>query len=130
VYYTADNTNAHGDQWNDEDLSIFSRDQQTDASDIHDGGRALEAIVRPYALKTPGEPLRMAYDLKSRTFEFEFRLDPKLDTPAELFVPEYAYPEGYTVEAPDGYHETNQESQIMTYYPNPGKSSHRIKITT
>ena len=28
--YTADNTNARGDMWNDEDLSIFSRDQQTD----------------------------------------------------------------------------------------------------
>ncbi len=28
--YTSDNTNAHGDQWNDEDLSIFSRDQQSD----------------------------------------------------------------------------------------------------
>ena len=24
--YTADNTNTHGDQWNDEDLSLFSRD--------------------------------------------------------------------------------------------------------
>lgn len=28
--YTADNSNHRGDQWNDEDLSIFSRDQQHD----------------------------------------------------------------------------------------------------
>ncbi len=27
--YTSDNDNLHGDQWNDEDLSVFSRDQQT-----------------------------------------------------------------------------------------------------
>ena len=45
--YTSDNTNAHGDLWNDEDLSIFSRDQQTDPDDINSGGRALEAVVRP-----------------------------------------------------------------------------------
>ena len=37
--YTADNTNARGDQWNDEDLSIFSRDQQVGLDGIHDGGR-------------------------------------------------------------------------------------------
>jgi hypothetical protein len=126
--YTADNTNARGDQWNDEDLSIFSRDQQKGSGDIHDGGRALQAVVRPYALKTPGEPLHMAYDLKSRTFEFEFRLDPKLDTPAELFVPDYAYPNGYTVEAPYGSVETDPESQRLYYYPAPGTSVHTIKI--
>jgi hypothetical protein len=33
--YTADNTNERGDKWNGEDLSIFSRDQQTDSADIH-----------------------------------------------------------------------------------------------
>src|SRR5438105_3243492 len=32
--YNADNTNVHGDQWNGEDFSIFSRDQQTDPQDI------------------------------------------------------------------------------------------------
>lgn len=30
--YTSDNTNERGDLWNDEDLSIFSRDQQDDPS--------------------------------------------------------------------------------------------------
>ncbi|MCD6425962.1 MAG: cellulase family glycosylhydrolase, partial [Anaerolineales bacterium] len=44
--YTADNTNARGDQWNDEDLSIFSRDQQVDPGDINSGGRALAAVLR------------------------------------------------------------------------------------
>ena len=32
--YTPDNTNEYGDRWNGEDLSIFSRDQQDDKSDI------------------------------------------------------------------------------------------------
>ncbi|NIM93530.1 MAG: cellulase family glycosylhydrolase, partial [Anaerolineales bacterium] len=67
--YTSDNTNLHGDQWNDEDLSIFSRDQQVHPDDTHSGGRALEAAVRPYAAKTAGVPHRMSFELKSRIFE-------------------------------------------------------------
>ncbi|MFW9971862.1 MAG: cellulase family glycosylhydrolase, partial [Candidatus Odinarchaeota archaeon] len=38
--YTSDNTNQWGDQWNLEDLSIFSRDQQLNPDDINSGGRA------------------------------------------------------------------------------------------
>ena len=45
--YTADNSNTRGDQWNDKDLSLFSRDQTS----INPGGRALKAAVRPYASK-------------------------------------------------------------------------------
>ena len=68
--YTPDNSNERGDQWNSEDLSIFSRDQQSDPSDINSGGRALSAIVRPlrpesrrraaqHALRRPPRPLHL-----------------------------------------------------------------------
>ncbi len=77
--YTPDNTNAHGDQWNEEDLSIFSRDQQTDPADINSGGRALQAGVRPYALATAGEPLKMTFDYHTKRFSFTFRHDPAVD---------------------------------------------------
>ena len=60
----ADNDNRWGDQWNDEDLSIFSRNQQADPEDVNSGGRALEAVVRPYARAVAGEPLRMTFDVK------------------------------------------------------------------
>lgn len=59
--YTANNTNLHGDQWNGEDFSIFSRDQQTDLQDIRSGGRALQAVVRPCARAVAGEPLHLEY---------------------------------------------------------------------
>lgn len=49
--YTADNSNARCDQWNDEDFSLFLRDQVTGSGSIHDGGRALKAAVRPYPRK-------------------------------------------------------------------------------
>ena len=51
--YTPDNSNEHGDLWNGEDYSIFSRDQQTDPTDIDSGGRAMSAVVRPYAKRWP-----------------------------------------------------------------------------
>lgn len=100
--YTPDNTNERGDLWNDEDLSIFSRDQQTDPDDINSGGRGLAGIVRPYARKTAGQPLRQRFDLATRTFELTFRPDPALTVPTEIFVPAYQYPDGYTVELSAG----------------------------
>jgi hypothetical protein len=36
-----------GNKWNDEDLSIFSRDQQANPSDVNSGGRGLAAVARP-----------------------------------------------------------------------------------
>ncbi len=113
--YTADNTNERGDQWNDEDLSIFSRDQQTDPTDINSGGRALEAVLRPYPARVAGEPMRMCFDLKRRTFEFEFRHDPAVTAPTEVYVPNYQYPEGYVVEVTDGSYEIDRESQKVIY---------------
>src|SRR5207237_3668325 len=99
--YTADNTNEHGDQWNGEDLSIFSLDQQTDPQDIHAGGRALPAVVRPYACAVAGEPLHMAFDPDHKDFTFAFRHDATVTAPTELFVPNYQYPRGYTVGVSD-----------------------------
>ena len=91
--YTSDNTNERVDLWNDEDLSIFSRDQQADPTDIHSGGRGLSAVVRPYARATTGVPLRMSFDLRRRIFEFEFCHDPAISAPTEFFIPTYQYRE-------------------------------------
>ena len=96
--YTADNTNEHGDGWNGEDLSIFSRDQQNDPNDINSGGRALAAVVRPYPVATAGEPLEMSFDLDTRTFRYVWQLDPTIDAATVIFVPRLQYPKTYTVE--------------------------------
>ncbi|MEE8356824.1 MAG: cellulase family glycosylhydrolase, partial [Anaerolineales bacterium] len=92
--YTADNNNTHGDMWNDEDLSIFSRDQQGSHRDIHCGGRALEAVVRPYPLATAGEPLQISFDMKQKYFNFLFRHSPVVSDPTLIFIPRYQYPQG------------------------------------
>jgi len=126
--YTADNTNERGDMWNDEDLSVFSRDQQTDPDDINFGGRALKALVRPYARKIAGEPLRMAFNVKRRLFEFEFRHDSTVTAPTEIFIPSYQYPEGCTVEVSDGTYEMNEASQTLFYRHGPERDVHHVRV--
>ncbi|HEX6479170.1 MAG TPA: cellulase family glycosylhydrolase [Ktedonobacteraceae bacterium] len=126
--YTADNTNMHGDQWNDEDLSIFSRDQQLHPKDIHSGGRALEALVRPYARAVAGEPLHMAFDISRKVFEFEYRHDTTITAPTELFVPNYQYPRGYVVEVSDGSFEVDRERQVVVYRHTETRDVHKIRI--
>jgi hypothetical protein len=126
--YTADNDNRWGDQWNDEDFSIFSRDQQIDPNDVHSGGRALEAVVRPYARAVAGEPLRMAFDIKHRVFEFEFQHDPTVIAPTEIFVPDYQYPDGYRVKVSDGMYEMDRVDQVLIYRHSAERDVHSICV--
>ena len=127
--YTPDNTHAHGDGWNGEDLSIFSRDEQADPGDIHSGGRALRAAVRPYPRATAGEPLRIAFDLHRRIFDFEFRHDPQVTAPTEIFVPEIQYPGGYRVDVSDGTFDREPARQLLIYRHNPGCREHKVQIS-
>jgi hypothetical protein len=126
--YTSDNTNARGDLWNDEDLSIFSRDQQKDPKDIHSGGRALEAVVRPYARATAGMPLRMEFDIRRRRFEFEFRHDTNCTAPTEFFIPDYQYPNGYRVTVSDGRYQIDLPTRTLWYYHTLEREIHWVRV--
>jgi hypothetical protein len=126
--YTADNTNARGDQWNDEDLSIFSHDQQEDPGDINSGGRALAAVVRPYARATAGEPLRMHFDTRKKVFKFEFRHDPQASALTEFFIPTYQYPNGFRVKVSDGTYMIDRSNQLLTYQHTAGRDIHKIVV--
>ncbi len=127
--YTADNTNARGDLWNDEDLSLFSRDQQTDPSDISSGGRSLQAAVRPYPLATAGEPLRLAFNMQQRIFEFSFRHAAQISEPTEIFVPRLQYPQGFRVEVSDGRYEVQAGEQRVLYWHALEEPEHNLRIT-
>ena len=126
--YTADNDNRRGDQWNGEDLSIFSRDQQADPDDANSGGRALEAVVRPYPRAVAGEPLRMDFDIRRGIFEIEFRHDPRVTAPTEIFVPNYQYPNGYEVEVSDGTYEVDRAGQMLTYRRGDERDVHLVRV--
>ena len=111
--YTASNRNdlAIGDGWNQEDLSIFSRDQQADPADINSGGRALAGFVRPYAQATQGVPRVMKFDRVSGSFEFVFDADPSIAASTEIFVPRLQYPRGCEVEVSGGAAKLDVENQ-------------------
>ncbi len=126
--YTADNTNARGDKWNDEDLSLFSRDQQRDPRDPDSGGRALEAAVRPYARAVAGEPLRMSFDMRSREFVLEFRHDARATAPTEIFLPRLHYPRGARVEVSDGTYEVREREQVLVYRHGESRENHAVRV--
>ncbi len=128
--YTPDNNNEHGDLWNGEDFSIFSRDQQEDPTDIDSGGRALSAVVRPYARKVAGEPLSMRFDSMRGIFTFSFRHDSRLAEATEIFVPNSQFPEGYRVEVSDGEYEILQEEQRVIYRHSDKDMPHMIRIVS
>ena len=126
--YSADNSNERGDMWNGEDLSIFSRDQQSDPSDIDSGGRALSAVVRPYAKKVAGEPLNMHFDAARGLFTFSFRHDNRSTEPTEIYVPNSQFPNGYRVEVSDGEYELLADEQRLIYRHSDKDAPHLIRI--
>ncbi len=128
--YTADNEHAHGDKWNGEDLSIYSRVPDEPAKNRHAGGRALASIVRPYARATAGEPLHMSYDRKSRVFKFRFRHDgaPSASAPTEIFIPDYPYPDGVRVEVSDGSFALEPLPGLLRYHHEAQCSEHEIVV--
>ncbi|KIJ16448.1 glycoside hydrolase family 5 protein [Paxillus involutus ATCC 200175] len=79
--YNPDNTDAHGDDWNGENFSWFSRRRALPPSllDLHqgsftldNGGRILPSVVRPYPAKTAGIPLKFEYEMNTGKFTFEW----------------------------------------------------------
>jgi len=87
--YTASNRNDAriGDRWNQEDLSIFSRDQVIDSSDPDGGGRAMDGFVRAYVRAAQGVLLNMHYDDESNRFGFELDANPDIAAPTVVFLP-------------------------------------------
>ncbi len=85
--YTASNRNdlRIGDGWNQEDLSVFSRDQQAGG---HDGGRAVEGFCRPYVRRAQGTLLQLRYDAQARTLAIRIQADAAIPAPTEIYVPE------------------------------------------
>ncbi|MFX1573566.1 MAG: cellulase family glycosylhydrolase [Promethearchaeota archaeon] len=111
--YTADNNNDWGDQWNLEDLSIFSKDQQLDQNDINSGGRAIKGFCRPHYICCSGTPLKMQFNYKEDEFYFEFDADLKLDVPTIIYIPKIQFPKGYKIEVSKGDIKENEDEQLV-----------------
>lgn len=126
--YTPDNSNEWGDLWNNEDLSIFSRDQQHDPSDINSGGRAVEGFCRPYARRIAGEASLMRFDRTTGLFELRYQSDPSLQAPSEIYLPLIHYPQGFELELSSGSYECDQERHLLfVFNADPGEQSIVVK---
>ncbi|KXS15233.1 glycoside hydrolase family 5 protein [Gonapodya prolifera JEL478] len=77
---------------------------ELDALDL--GGRALDALARPYPVYTPGDPERVTFSMKDRTFRFSYSHALPVTLPhdvdptqvgefmvAEIFMPRWQYPD-------------------------------------
>jgi hypothetical protein len=126
--YNPDNTNARGDLWNGEDFSIYSPDQRQNPADLNSGGRALEAVVRPYACKVAGTPLRMRFDMATGAFRFTFRHDPAVQAPTEIYLPRLHYPDGVRVQVSDGTFDLDWEEQRLRYRHTPEHRVHTVRV--
>lgn len=131
--YTPDNSNAHGDGWNGEDLSVFSRDQIEAGReyDIFAGGRALQAVVRPYAVRCAGTPLHMSFDIAARTFRLEFEDDEDAAAAATVvFVPFFQYPQPPVICVSDGTTSFAMLAQTLEYHHDPSRGRrHALTIS-
>ena len=102
--YTVSNRNAAriGDGWNQEDLSIWSPDQQDDPSDPDSGGRGVDGFCRPFAQRIQGRLVRMMFDSGRRRFVLECDVDPAIDGSTEIYAPRRQYPAGVVVRVEGG----------------------------
>ena len=82
--YTPDNTHAHGDQWNREDLSVYCAEDG--------GGRAVAGFSRPFARHSQGRPLAMRFDADLARFELVIDGSSLAGGPTEIPVPAAHYP--------------------------------------
>lgn len=96
--YTASNRNdlMIGDGWNQEDLSIYSRDQQDDDAPGA-GGRAVEGFCRAYVPATQGRLVSVRFDRPARTLDAAWDADPSIEAPTIIYAPTVQFPDGFEV---------------------------------
>jgi len=113
--YSAGNRNDPrvGDGWNQEDLSVFSRDQQDAPTEPDSGGRALAGFVRPFARRVQGTITEMRFDRQRGIFILVYDADPGIEAPTEIYVPRLQFPDGFTVDAAGLEVETDDEAQLL-----------------
>jgi hypothetical protein len=98
----------------------------------HHGGRALDAVVRPYAAKTAGKPISTLFILEKTAFELVFITPKGSNIPSkiemrttEIFVPSfhYGYQKKPQVVVSDGTWEYDSDKQTVYWVIDPSKES-------
>ncbi len=123
--YSATNRNDSriGDGWNQEDLSLYSSDQQ---DRTNDGARGAEGFVRPYVRAAQGRLISMAYDWESRMFDVVVEIDPAVAAPTEIVIPLAAYPIGAMVQSPLGGRIEEAAGVVRIHLSSAGLATFRL----
>jgi hypothetical protein len=103
--YTADNTNGTGDNWNDEDLSVFSEGKE----------RAAAGWKRPYPMATAGEPLSIKYNYKRGVFRYRFKADGAITAPTEIYLPAKWFGPQTKISMPLRFEYRHEEQRLLVY---------------
>lgn len=111
--YNPQNRVEHGDGWNKEDFSVINcdeilqdglvrqdyRNKLHEHDDLYRGGRTLNVVIRPYAAKIAGLPIRSSWDCRTLRYEFEWssmgitvkEKETDKSCLTEIFIPNYHY---------------------------------------
>lgn len=115
--YNPDNRAEYGDGWNKEDFSIVNgddvvevgkggalvaarpdyRNSEHERDELYRGGRVLDVVVRPYAVKIAGTPAHAHWDSRTLRYELQWTARPPGGGDAErsrlteIFIPTYHY---------------------------------------
>ncbi|ORX57064.1 glycoside hydrolase [Hesseltinella vesiculosa] len=162
--YDVCNDNEFGDHWNGENFSIFSlplgpASKSTDVSslasidspqapDLNQGGRVLDAALRPFAPKVAGTPVKSQFDLRQKSYTLEFKpfdqvkmkelrtlgyqVDDKTSMQTEIYVPNYHYQDiPVDIQASHGQCQYVPEEQVLFHRFTPAqvKDGQTVTIT-
>jgi hypothetical protein len=101
----ADNTNAVGDCWNEEDLSIFSEGKE----------RAIAGWKRPYPMAAAGEHLAITWNRKRGIFSCRFKADTAITAPTIIYLPAEWFGPGAKVTVPLRFEHRREEQRLLVF---------------
>jgi len=133
--YTPDNTNSLGDQWNGEDLSIYSNDQtvKNTANSVDNGGRALRAVIRPFVSAVVGNLVENSFDIQTGRYQLTISKSDSILTqkklPTIIYLPPFYYQDGFDTELSDGQLVATDNTMIWHYFYPDNRSKHQVIIT-
>ena len=103
--YSAANTNKYGDNWNDEDLSIFSEGKE----------RAAAGWKRPYPMAAAGKPIFFNWNRKQGEFIFRFNADNGIKAPTIIYLPPETFGVSPKIETNLRYDYQYEEQRLLIY---------------
>ncbi|MDR2718242.1 MAG: cellulase family glycosylhydrolase [Treponema sp.] len=103
--YTADNTNATGDGWNDEDLSIFAEGKE----------RAAAGWKRPYPMATAGSPFSIKWNYQRGIFRYRYTADSNIAAPTVIYLPAEWFGQQTKVTAPLRCELRREEQRLLVF---------------